>query len=107
MDLLSGRTPDLRRQALKIPHASRDLLLEAALRKLQKSGEHMGIAVDDAGVEVGMFTLEDIVEELIGDVRDEFEASREVSVSELVRPDAVLLDPTVVDRVDLVTQMVR
>jgi CBS domain containing-hemolysin-like protein len=106
MDLLAGRTPDLRRDSLKMPRASQDLLLEAALRKLQKSGEHMGLAVDDTGAEVGMFTLEDIVEELIGDVKDEFEASRDVSISELIRPEAVLLDPEVADRTDLLKKMV-
>ena len=73
MDLLAGRTPDLRRDMIKMPRAPQELLLEAALRKLQKSGEHMGIAVNEEGVPVGMFTLEDIVEELIGDISDEYD----------------------------------
>ena len=107
IDLLSGRTPDLRRDALKLPRASQELLLEAALRKLQKSGEHMGIAVDEQGREVGMFTLEDIVEELIGDIRDEFEASRDVSIADLLRPETVLLDPLVVDHHELIAMLVR
>ncbi|MCC7136869.1 MAG: DUF21 domain-containing protein [Planctomycetes bacterium] len=107
LDLLAGRTPDLRRDMLKIPHASQELLLEAALRKLQKSGEHMGIAVDERGTEVGMFTLEDIVEELIGDVRDEFEPSRTVSIADLLPPENVLLEPTVTDRIELVERMAR
>ena len=107
LDLLGGRTPDLRRDALKLPRASQELLLEAALRKLQKSGEHMGIATDEAGHEVGMFTLEDIVEELIGDIHDEFEASRDVSLVDLLRPDTVILDPLVVDHRELVEMLVR
>ena len=107
IDLLSGRTPDLRRDALKLPRASQELLLEAALRKLQKSGEHMGIAIDEQGREIGMFTLEDIVEELIGDIRDEFEASRDVSIADLMRPETVLLDPLVVDHHELIAMLVR
>jgi CBS domain containing-hemolysin-like protein len=107
LDLLQGRTPDLRRDALKMPRASQELLLEAALRKLQKSGEHMGIATNDRGEDVGMFTLEDIVEELIGDVRDEFEASREVSIGDLLRDGTVLLDPVVADPAELVEILVR
>jgi mannitol/fructose-specific phosphotransferase system IIA component (Ntr-type) len=90
-----------------MPRASQDLLLEAALRKLQKSGEHMGIATNDKGEDVGMFTLEDIVEELIGDVRDEFEASREVSIGELLRDGTVLLDPVVESSRNLVEILVR
>lgn len=106
LDLLAGRTPDLRRDALKIPRAPQETLLEAALRRLQKSGEHMGIVVDERGNEIGMFTLEDIVEELIGDVRDEFEASRDVSIADLVRPETILLDPPVADPRALIEAMV-
>ncbi|MFI5401709.1 MAG: CNNM domain-containing protein, partial [Planctomycetota bacterium] len=107
IDLLMGRTPDLRRDALKIPRAPQDMLLEAALRRLQKSGEHMGIVVDQKGTEVGMFTLEDIVEELIGDIHDEFEPAREVSIADLVRPDTILLDPPVLTRKELIDALVR
>jgi len=63
--------------------------------------------VDDAGNEVGMFTLEDIVEELIGDIHDEFEPSRDVSIAEIVRPQSVLLDPPETDRGELIARMVR
>lgn len=107
LDLIAGRTPDLRREMIRVPRASKELLLEAALRKLQKSGEHMGIATDEAGRPVGMFTLEDIVEELIGDIKDEFEAARDVSIAEILRPEAVMLDPPVADRVDLLGRLVR
>jgi mannitol/fructose-specific phosphotransferase system IIA component (Ntr-type) len=106
-DLLQGRIPDLRRDALKVPRASQDLLLEAALRKLQRSGEHMGIATNVKGEDVGMFTLEDIVEELIGDVRDEFEPSREVWIGELLRDGTVILDPVVTGSEELVEILVR
>jgi len=107
MDLLAGTTPDLRRDMIKMPRAPQELLLEAALRKLQKSGEHMGIAVNDEGVAVGMFTLEDIVEELIGDIKDEFEPSRDVSIADVLRPGAILLDPELEDRIALVERLVR
>lgn len=107
LDLLSGRTPDLRKDALKMPRASADLLVEVALRRLQRSGEHMGLVTDASGAEIGMFTLEDIVEELIGDIHDEFEPPMEVSIHDLLRPEAVLLDPLVADRNELVRLLVR
>ncbi len=107
MDLLAGRTPDLRREMIKMPRAPQELLLEAALRKLQKSGEHMGIAIAEDGSPVGMFTLEDIVEELIGDIKDEFEPSRDVSIADVLRPEAILLDPEIDDHIALVERLVR
>jgi CBS domain containing-hemolysin-like protein len=101
MDLLAGRTPDLRKQALKMQRVSADVLVEVALRRLQRSGEHMGLVTDGKGAVVGMFTLEDIVEELIGDIHDEFEPPMEVSIHELLGPETVLLDPLVRDREEL------
>jgi CBS domain containing-hemolysin-like protein/mannitol/fructose-specific phosphotransferase system IIA component (Ntr-type) len=105
LDLMDGRIPDLRtnlREVLRIPE---DVLLEAALRRLQGAGEHMGVAVATNGVEKGIFTLEDIVEELIGDVRDEFERRKPTPMSELLLPTAVLLDvPS--DRTEAISALV-
>ena len=81
LDLLVRKTPDLRRESRKLLRVPEDMLLEVALRKLQNAGEHMGVVLNPMGTEVSIFTLEDIVEELIGDVRDEFEPSRTVSIS--------------------------
>jgi len=56
---------------------------------------------------VSIATLEDIVEELIGDVRDEFEPGRAISISEVLGPKTVLLDPDVRNRTDLIELLVR
>lgn len=106
VDLLAGRTPDVRREVVKLPRASEELLLEVALRKLQKSGEHMGLVTNAKGDEVGMFTLEDIVEELIGDIHDEFEAPQAISLHDLLEPERILLDPAVTDRAGVVAALV-
>jgi putative hemolysin len=43
----------------------------SALLQFQKKKTHIGIVVDDQGKTVGMVTLEDILEELFGDIKDE------------------------------------
>jgi CBS domain containing-hemolysin-like protein len=48
--------------------------LEDALKKLMKYKIHMALVVDEFGGVVGMFTLEDILEELVGMIQDEFDA---------------------------------
>jgi len=44
--------------------------LVTALQTLQAKGAHMARVVDDAGVVVGVATLEDVIEELVGEIRD-------------------------------------
>ncbi|MCZ4498340.1 MAG: HlyC/CorC family transporter [Marmoricola sp.] len=44
--------------------------LVAALQTLQSQGAHLARVVDDAGEVVGVATLEDVIEELVGEIRD-------------------------------------
>jgi CBS domain containing-hemolysin-like protein len=44
--------------------------LVAALQTLQAKGAHMARVIDDKGNVVGIATLEDVIEELVGEIRD-------------------------------------
>ncbi|HEX6876194.1 MAG TPA: hemolysin family protein [Nocardioidaceae bacterium] len=45
-------------------------VLHDALETLQRRGAHMGRVVDDDGAVLGLVTLEDVLEELVGEIRD-------------------------------------
>ena len=47
-----------------------DDLLHDVLEQLQRRGAHMARVVDDEGRTLGVATLEDVIEELIGIIRD-------------------------------------
>lgn len=47
-----------------------DDLLHDALETLQRRGAHLALVVDEQGQVVGLATLEDVIEELVGEIRD-------------------------------------
>ncbi|MGF1448711.1 MAG: hemolysin family protein [Opitutales bacterium] len=70
-------TLDLRGIKRDITRVSQDLPLEQALRKLLALKMHMALVMDAFGGVAGVITLERILEELVGDIQDEFDAAEE------------------------------
>jgi CBS domain containing-hemolysin-like protein len=64
--------PDLR--ALARPYATvrEDATLEALLGDLQRRHRHMALVVDESQRWTGLITLEDVLEEIVGTIEDEF-----------------------------------
>ncbi len=48
-------------------------LIEDLLKEFQQKRQHFAIVVDEFGGTSGIITLEDIMEEIIGDIKDEFD----------------------------------
>ena len=44
------------------------------LKEFRRVRRQMAIAIDETGTPIGIITLEDIVEELVGDIEDEHDA---------------------------------
>ena len=64
------RLQALARPPLYIPENAK---IQHALALFQRQRSHLGIVVDEYGGTAGLVTLEDVLEELIGDIQDEFD----------------------------------
>jgi putative hemolysin len=61
-----------------IPHVPETKPGADVLREMQRDGSHMVVVVDEYGNTAGLATMEDLVEEILGEIRDEHEPERDV-----------------------------
>jgi CBS domain containing-hemolysin-like protein len=69
---LNGRA-DLRQLARKIPFLPVTLRLDQLLLEFQRNRVHLAMLLDEYGSVAGMVTLENVLEELVGPIQDEFD----------------------------------
>jgi putative hemolysin len=51
--------------------------IDDVLTMFRRQGSHMGVVIDEYGQVAGLVTLEDLLEELVGEIRDEYDHSEE------------------------------
>lgn len=70
----SNGRPDLRKLARTVPLLSETMRLDDLLVEFQRNRVHLAMLLDEFGSVVGMVTLENVLEELVGPIQDEFDA---------------------------------
>lgn len=71
---------ELMRKPFFVPESKR---ADELLTELKSKKVHMAIVVDEYGGTAGVITFEDLIEEIIGDIQDEYDTNEEVEFIEL------------------------
>jgi len=69
-ELMGMRVKDIMREAIYVPET---MNIDQLLRILRSKKVHIAVVVDEYGGTAGLVTLEDIIEELVGDIMDEYD----------------------------------
>ncbi len=67
------RVDSVMRSVLYIPDSKP---IDALLREMQAERKHVGVVVDEYGGTAGLVTIEDLVEEIVGEITDEYDVAR-------------------------------
>lgn len=69
--IAAGKQSDVQRFIHDMPHFTETHFIRDVLSKMQQTHVHMAAVVNESGIAVGLVTMEDILEEIVGDIRDE------------------------------------
>jgi CBS domain containing-hemolysin-like protein len=78
---------DIMRPAIFIPETKK---VSSLLHEMQAARTHVAIIVDEYGVSAGLVTMEDLIEEIVGEIHDEFE--RDEKMVEQLDKNTYLVD---------------
>jgi CBS domain containing-hemolysin-like protein/mannitol/fructose-specific phosphotransferase system IIA component len=92
LELNKQDAPDLALILRPYFKATEDLPLETLLAELQRLRRRVAIVTDRKGQWVGFITLEDVIEEIIGSVEDEFEKETPLFIADTLSAGRVVFD---------------
>lgn len=74
--LAKGQSPALREMVREVTAVPESMPISDLLKLMQKNRAQIAIVIDEYGGTAGMVTVEDILEEIVGEIQDEFDEER-------------------------------
>ncbi len=102
----SADEPNLKSIARPLPKINDMQPLQPLLKTMAAQGGHL-MLVTHNNKTVGIITLEDLLEELVGEINDEFDAPNAWSLQKLLTPEAIDLEMTTVAPHDAIQALTR
>ncbi len=83
-----------------IMHVIETIPIHDLLVKLQKERTHMAILVDEYGGTAGIVTVEDILEEIVGEIQDEFDADEVAEIRKIKNGHYIMSGKVLIENVN-------
>ncbi len=77
----------LLRPAVCVPESKR---LNVLLREFRENRNHMAIVIDEYGGVAGLVTIEDVLEEIVGEIEDEYDVEDETNIRQISTTDFII-----------------
>ncbi|HLZ28528.1 MAG TPA: hemolysin family protein [Chloroflexota bacterium] len=82
----SAPVQPLAREAAYVPETKK---VDDLLHEMQQSRVHVAIVVDEYGGTAGLITIEDLIEEIVGEIRDEYDVEEATTIEEISDSEAL------------------
>ncbi|MBL1215735.1 MAG: HlyC/CorC family transporter [Ignavibacteriae bacterium] len=89
----------LRKIARKVLFVPETKLISDLMHEFQEKNMHLGIVVDEYGGTAGLISLEDILEEIVGEIRDEYD-NEELEITRISEKKFILLGKVPIDEMN-------
>ena len=75
------------------------------LRELKKATNSLAIVLDEYGATAGLLTIEDLIEEIVGEIRDEYDTDEEDAIQKVAENEYIILGTTKLDEINEILEL--